>query len=157
MKKVLVTGDISVDHNIYKGGRRYQQDSELLGSEIRSSIGGFYLLYELLSRFYEDNPEEQVTVVAGIERPKLDEVAEARHGYASWKPFKQKNGLTTACGKTISKQSIFSLKYVDHFFCIVANPSAPYSNCCTVQELESTSNCISELSTKPFISASAVE
>ncbi len=86
MKKIVVTGDVSVDHNIYRGVRRYPGAPEQLGSKVDSSIGGFYLLHDLLHSISEQTQGEKIEVSAGIAKPEITDVAEAHHGYALWKP-----------------------------------------------------------------------
>ena len=49
-KGIIVTGDISLDKNIYKGERLYPEDKEY-GTDINNQKGGAYIIYDLLSNF----------------------------------------------------------------------------------------------------------
>ena len=97
MKQVLGTGDVSVDHHIYKGIRSYPMAPEKLGSTIQSSTGGFFLLYDLLSAISKQSSSPEFGVSAGIERPRIEDVAAVNHGYASWKPYKRGKDKSVWC------------------------------------------------------------
>ena len=97
MKQVLITGDVSVDHHIYKGIRSYPKSPETLGTTIQNSIGGVFLLYDMLKAVSQQCPETSIGITAGIKMPKIEDVTPARHGYATWKPYKRSNVQSVWC------------------------------------------------------------
>ena len=52
-KKILVTGDVIIDHHIYQGGRATPGSHEPQGTLIVESMGGALLLYDIIARVSE--------------------------------------------------------------------------------------------------------
>ena len=85
MTQVLITGDVSVDHNVYIGEKSFPKAHDARGTILDSRIGGFYLLHDLLQAAVEESEQNNAAVHAGIEKPDIRDIAPSSHGYTTWR------------------------------------------------------------------------
>lgn len=89
-KTVLVTGDVTIDHNIYHGKRATPDSKECQGTMVIESPGGAYLLYKIISgvsKAADLKTEEETikySVQFGLDSGCFKELPAHRHSYAFW-------------------------------------------------------------------------
>ncbi|MFZ1036715.1 MAG: RyR domain-containing protein [Smithella sp.] len=90
MKKIIaVTGDVIVDHHIYKGRRDAPSVKEVPGTMVIKSNGGAMLLHKILAicadRAKTENKAEY-SVHLGLDTDKISQLSADHHSYAVWNP-----------------------------------------------------------------------
>lgn len=89
-KKILVTGDVIVDHHIYAGERDMPNaEFSKIGSQIRTTDGGAGLVYELLSRVGQKVSEshQSYSVHFGFLNTVFQNLPLCLHAFTLWRPF----------------------------------------------------------------------
>ena len=90
-KKVLVTGDVIVDHHVYEGQRSSPDSNNPIGSQEQTGPGGAGLIFELLKNVSQTRAKEnqaQFDVKFGLAKNIYSKLNQNLHGYAVWKPCK---------------------------------------------------------------------
>ena len=93
-KRILVDGDVIVDHHIYQGLRPFPNSTEKLGSQISTCMGGASLLFELCRGLCQDehNLDTQAPfAVLTKDCGNIENFPSYRRAFAVWSPCK-KNG-----------------------------------------------------------------
>ncbi len=96
VRKILVTGDVIVDHHLYKGNRLQPGRQGGRGTQLQTSPGGAALLYALLDQVRQhglsDSAESAKTpagrfeVALGVDTSKLERFPPALHSFGVWSP-----------------------------------------------------------------------
>ncbi|MBN2000491.1 AAA family ATPase [candidate division KSB1 bacterium] len=90
-RRVLVTGDVIIDHHLYRG-HRHQSDSEKQkGTFERRTKGGAVLMFNLLANAFKSynksaTKADQVEIDLGWENPFLANLPPHLHRYGVWEP-----------------------------------------------------------------------
>ncbi len=107
-KKVVVTGDVVVDHHLYEGRRYKASATDQPGIKIVRQCGGVMGLSDLISAVMDQDIEIKTTAKNGktppgkasetcwsvqcaLEPPNLDTVPSGQHALALWKPYPKTN------------------------------------------------------------------
>jgi hypothetical protein len=102
MKKIFVTGDIVIDHHIYKGGRLHPSNRNAYDTIIKSVPGGACLLTSLLEHVFSEEclkyeskrckgtgavEQEEGANVEFLSLVDTRSALAIEHAYAIWKPY----------------------------------------------------------------------
>jgi hypothetical protein len=100
-KRVLVTGDVVIDHNIYRGNRDRPASLETLGTHRQTSRGGAKLVFDLLDHVGRlaaktsgvgSNKPPLFSVTLGLEKKSFGKLPTDRQGYGIWRAFPKSKG-----------------------------------------------------------------
>ena len=89
-KTVLITGDVTIDHNIYQGKRDTPDSKEFQGTMVIDSPGGARLLFEMInevSKTANKKDKEKIveyTVQFGLDSGSFKDLPATLHSYAFW-------------------------------------------------------------------------
>jgi len=84
---VLVTGDVVIDHHLYKGERETPTTDRKPGVLDLPELGGASVLARLLEAVFVKAKDTSCNVRLGITAPPLDENPCGHHAYAYWSPY----------------------------------------------------------------------
>lgn len=90
-KKIVVAGDVIIDHNIYQGQRFCPDSKASHGTMVIDSPGGARLLYEIINELSkaakaEVNTIGEYSVEFGINMDTIKDIPPHLHSYAVWSP-----------------------------------------------------------------------
>ena len=100
--KILVTGDVILDHNIYQGLRPIPSSVEPAGTTYARSPGGAFILFRILRELSalrarpdkkkkkEESKQELIDVQFGFTKGILDKLPADHHSYAVWRQSPEK-------------------------------------------------------------------
>jgi len=91
-KKILIDGDVIVEHHIFQGTRSFPDSTEKLGTQIRTCKGGASLLFELCRGFYSGDLDPAVPPPIEMLTRNTGDMADFpphRRAYAVWGPCKK--------------------------------------------------------------------
>ena len=98
--RIIVAGDIVIDHHLYEGERRSATSDGVRGvAEVRAE-GGAALVHRLLQTAHER--KERSSILVGTKPPSRERHG-SQHAFAVWKPFartpgKKEDGSVWRCG-----------------------------------------------------------
>ncbi len=81
---IIVTGDVVIDHHLYKGERDTPTTEQKSGLRDFAEQGGAAVLTRLLGQIFDKDIEWNVHL--GIDTPPIDEKPCGHHAYAFWSP-----------------------------------------------------------------------
>ncbi|HBG18337.1 MAG TPA: hypothetical protein DDY32_03430 [Desulfobulbaceae bacterium] len=91
-KRILVDGDVIVDHHIFQGLRPFPNSTEKLGSQISTCMGGASLLFELCRGLCQDEHNIDTQAPFGLLNKnyrEIENIPSHRRAYAVWSPCKK--------------------------------------------------------------------